>query len=185
MTFCKNSIRISCQIIFVNKYWPQSCLCPFKKMGMFFLSYSELSSKFGAMPFQEYITNRSSHPFLYGDLVYKLRRVRGSSNFISSRTVKRLRRQQYDPGMHRKDNIWSCTWLFYVHVRLSLKHCTLTNNAVGKDKVPNFVSSDFYSGLLQPLVLTSLTDWSDHSLLLWMSPGIFHKTYYHQHLCAG
>ena len=29
MTFCKNSIRISCQIIFVNKHWPQSCLCPF------------------------------------------------------------------------------------------------------------------------------------------------------------
>ena len=23
MTFCKNSIRISCQIIFVNKNWPQ------------------------------------------------------------------------------------------------------------------------------------------------------------------
>ena len=32
MTFCKNSIRISCQIIFVNKHWPQSCLCPFNKM---------------------------------------------------------------------------------------------------------------------------------------------------------
>ena len=31
MTFCKNSIRISCQIIFVNKHWPQSCLCPFKQ----------------------------------------------------------------------------------------------------------------------------------------------------------
>ena len=31
MTFCKNSIRISCQIIFVNKHWPQSCLCPFNR----------------------------------------------------------------------------------------------------------------------------------------------------------
>ena len=30
MTFCKNSVRISCQIIFVNKHWPKSCLCPFK-----------------------------------------------------------------------------------------------------------------------------------------------------------
>ena len=29
MTFCNNSIRISCQIIFVNKHWTQSCLCPF------------------------------------------------------------------------------------------------------------------------------------------------------------
>ena len=32
MTFCKNSIRISCQIIFVNKHWPQSCLCPFNSL---------------------------------------------------------------------------------------------------------------------------------------------------------
>ena len=30
MTFCKNIIGISCQIIFVNKHWTQSCLCPFK-----------------------------------------------------------------------------------------------------------------------------------------------------------
>ena len=28
--FCKNSIRISFQIIFVNKHWPQSCPSPFK-----------------------------------------------------------------------------------------------------------------------------------------------------------
>ena len=30
MTFCKNSIRISCQIIFVNKHLLQSCPSPFK-----------------------------------------------------------------------------------------------------------------------------------------------------------
>ena len=30
MTFCKHSITISCQIFFVNKHWPQSCICPFK-----------------------------------------------------------------------------------------------------------------------------------------------------------
>ena len=30
MTFCKNSIRISCQIVFVNKHWSQSCPGPFK-----------------------------------------------------------------------------------------------------------------------------------------------------------
>ena len=28
--FLYDSIKISCQIIFVNKRWPQSCLCPFK-----------------------------------------------------------------------------------------------------------------------------------------------------------
>ena len=36
MTFCKNSIRISCQIIFVNKHWPQSCLCPFNMYHIIF-----------------------------------------------------------------------------------------------------------------------------------------------------
>ena len=35
MTFCKNSIRISCQIIFVNKNWPQSCPSPFKCWSIF------------------------------------------------------------------------------------------------------------------------------------------------------
>ena len=33
MTFCKNSIRISCEICFVNKHWPQSCLSPFKALN--------------------------------------------------------------------------------------------------------------------------------------------------------
>ena len=35
MTFCKNSIRISCQIIFVNKHRLQSCLCPFNQFYIF------------------------------------------------------------------------------------------------------------------------------------------------------
>ena len=39
-----------------------------------------------------------THPVFYGDLVYKLRRVKSESNFISSgsKIVKRLRRRQYD-----------------------------------------------------------------------------------------
>ena len=28
-------MRISCQIIFVNKHWPQSCLCPFKVISFY------------------------------------------------------------------------------------------------------------------------------------------------------
>ena len=32
MTFCKISIRISCQIIFVTKHWPKSCLCSFNPL---------------------------------------------------------------------------------------------------------------------------------------------------------
>ena len=39
-----------------------------------------------------------SHPVFYGDIVYKLRRVNGAANFVSSfsKIVKRLRRQKFD-----------------------------------------------------------------------------------------
>ena len=57
-----------------------------KTIGEFFRSYSELLSKFGAIPFQEYVRKGISHPVFYGDLVYKLRRVRGSTNCIASGT---------------------------------------------------------------------------------------------------
>ena len=46
--------------------------------------YSELLSKFGDISFQEYLSKGISHPVFYGDLVYKLRRVKDTSNFISS-----------------------------------------------------------------------------------------------------
>ena len=75
-----------------------------KTFGNFFRSYSELLSKFGAIRFQEYVTKGISDPVFYGDLVYKLRRVRGSTNFIVSRTkiVKGLRCRQYDPSIIEK-----------------------------------------------------------------------------------
>ena len=79
-----------------------------KTFGKFFRSYSEFLSKFGYISFQEYVSKGISHPVFYGDLVYKLRRVKDTPNFISSgsKIVKRLRRP-------------------------FLKHCTLTNKAVG------------------------------------------------------
>ena len=70
-----------------------------KTFGKFFRSYSQLLSKFGDISFQEYVSKGISHPVFYGDLVYKLRRVKHTPNFISSRSkiVKRLRRRHYDP----------------------------------------------------------------------------------------
>ena len=63
-----------------------------KTFGKFFRSYSELLSKFGDISFQEYVFKGISHPVFYGDLVYKLRRVKDTPNFISSgsKIVKRL-----------------------------------------------------------------------------------------------
>ena len=80
-----------------------------------------------------YLFKGISNPIFYGDLVYKLQ---GGSkthrNFISSgsKIVKRLRRRQYDPLIIETTIglvLGPCTAL----CRLFLKHCTLTNKAVG------------------------------------------------------
>ena len=69
----------------------------------------------------------------YGDIVYKLRRdVKDTPTFISSgsKIVKRLRRRQYDPFIIERTIgivIDPSTALY----RPFLKHCTLTNKAVG------------------------------------------------------
>ena len=103
-----------------------------KTFGKFFRAYSELLSKFGDISFQEYLSKGISHPVFYGDLVYKLRRVKDTPNFISSgsKIVKRLRRRQYDPVIIERTIglvLGPCTALY----RSFLKHCTLTNKAVG------------------------------------------------------
>ena len=53
-----------------------------KTFGKFFRSYSDLLSKFFEISFQEYVTEGISHPVFYGDLVYKLRRVRCEAYFV-------------------------------------------------------------------------------------------------------
>ena len=103
-----------------------------KTFGKFFRSYSELLSKFGDISFQEYLSKVISHPVFYGDLVYKLRRVKDTPNFISSgsKIVKRLRRRQYDPVIIERTIglvLGPSTALYEPF----LKHCTLTNKAVG------------------------------------------------------
>ena len=159
-----------------------------KTFGKFFKSYSELLSKFGDISFQEYVSKGFSHSVFYGDLVYKLRRVKDTQSFISSGSniVKRLWRRWYDPliiertigfvlsrvfmagaaspagdadssrapgrtsGLQGSVNVhrgtllfvpqWQCTSSFVFYIvfgpstalyRPFLKHCTLTNKAVG------------------------------------------------------
>ena len=103
-----------------------------KTFGKISRSYSELLSKFGALSFQEYVSKGITHPVFYGDRVYKLRRVKSETNFISSgsKIVKRLRRRQYDPVIIERTIglvLGSCTALY----RSFLKRCTLTNKAAG------------------------------------------------------
>ena len=105
-----------------------------KTFGKFLRSYSELLSKFGAISFQKYVSKGITHPVFYCDLVYKLRRVKSEKNFISSgsKIVKRLRRRQYmyDPEIIERTR---CLVLgpFTALYRSFLKHCALTNKAVG------------------------------------------------------
>ena len=103
-----------------------------KTFGKFFRSYSELLSKFGAISFQEYVSKGITLPVFHGDLVYKLRRVKSESNFISSgsKIVKRLRHRQYDPEIIER-TIGLVLGPFTALYRSFLKRCTLTNKAVG------------------------------------------------------
>ena len=103
-----------------------------EKFGKFFRSYSELLSKFGAISIQDYVSKGITHPVFYGDLVYKLRRVKSDSNLISSgsKIVKRLRRRQYDPEIIER-TIGLVLGPFTALYRSFLKRCTLTNKAVG------------------------------------------------------
>ena len=103
-----------------------------KTFGKFFGSYSELLTKFGDISFQEYLSKGIAHPVFYGDVVYKLRRVKGTPNFISSgsKIVKLIRRRHYDQVIIERTIclvLGSSTALY----RPFLKHCTLTNRTVG------------------------------------------------------
>ena len=104
-----------------------------KTFGKFFRSYSEFLSKFGDISFQEYLSKGISHPVFYGDLVYKLRRVKDTPNFIlsGSKIVERLRRRQYDPVIIERTIIGLVLGPSTALYEPFLKHCTLTNNAVG------------------------------------------------------
>ena len=77
---------------------------------------------------------RKRYTKIYGDLVYKLRRVKDTPNFFlsGSKIVKRLRRRQYDPVIIERTIglvLGPSTALYEPF----LKHCTLTtcNKAVG------------------------------------------------------
>ena len=103
-----------------------------KLFGKFCRSYSDLLSKFGEISFQEFVSEGISQTVFYDDLVYKLRRVKCEANFVSSgsKINKRLRRRKYDPEIiERTIGLVLCpsTALY----RSFLKHCTLTNKAVG------------------------------------------------------
>ena len=159
-----------------------------KKFGKLFRSYSDLLSKFGEISFQEYVTEGISRPVFYDDLVYKLRRVRCEANSVSwgSKIVKRLRRWKYDPLIIIGLVLGPSTALY----RSFLKHCTLSNKAVGTiwrdlSKPPQRRQGPDPRPLWL-LVGTPLVLWRElaskrvqHSLLYRMSLYIFDILFFH------
>ena len=104
----------------------------YHKLRKYFRSYSDLLSKFGEISFQEYVTERISHPVFYGDIFYKLRRVRCEANFVTSgsKIVKRLQRRMHDPLIIENTIglvLGSSTALY----RSFLKRCNMTNKGMG------------------------------------------------------
>ena len=102
-----------------------------KNIWKVFRSYSELLSKFGEISFQEYVSDGISHPVYYGDLVYKLRRIKGAASFVSSgsKIVKHIRRRKYEPVIIERNNslvLGPSTALY----RSVLDHCTLANSVM-------------------------------------------------------
>ena len=89
-------------------------------------TYSELLSKFGEISFQWYVPIGITRLVFYGDLVYKLRKVKCEANFVSSdsKILKRLRRLMYDQVIIER-MLCPYTALY----RFFLKH--YTNKAVG------------------------------------------------------
>ena len=103
-----------------------------KKFGKCFWSYSKLLSKFGAVPFEEYVSKGITHPVFYSKLDYKPRRVKCQANFISSNSkiFKRLRRRLYDQAII-DSTIGIVLGPFTSLCKSFLKRCTLINKAVG------------------------------------------------------
>ena len=119
-TNAENFMQIS---LLLKKIW----YLKYSRNGHFAMHYSS----FGDISFQEYVSKGISKLVLYGDLVYKLRWVEDTPNFISSgsKTVKRLTRRRYDPLIIER-TIGLVLGPSKALYRSFLKHCTLTSKAV-------------------------------------------------------
>ena len=166
-----------------------------KTFGKFFRSYCHLLSNFEEISFQEYGSEGISHPVFYGDLVYKQRRVKCETNFVSSgsKIVKRIRRRKYDP-LFIKMTIGLVMGPSIALYRSFLEHCTLTDKAMGTLWRDVQTSSEWRSPdprLLWLLVGTPLvlghefaSSPAEHSLLWQMSLYFWYTVFITLHVCA-
>ena len=157
-----------------------------KTFGKFLRSYSELLSKFGDIFVQRIFVKRNLSPGLLRWSSLQTKEIKDTPNFISSgsKIVKRLRRRQYDPVIIERTIglvLGPSTALYEPF----LKHCTLTNKAVG-DYMTGLVQTSSEAtgswsfsplivspGLLRPSDLSSLSAWRSTAGPIRMSLNIF------------
>lgn len=75
-----------------------------KSFWKFFKNHQALILKFGQRSASKYISQGISQPVFYGDLLNKIKRVKGKRNFIvkCSKIVKRLKYRGYDPRVIKR-----------------------------------------------------------------------------------
>ena len=129
-TFQAGGIKIC---ISLQNYWHRvTDITSFGKQLESFLGHTlNFCPNLVQYPFQN-VSKRITYPVFHDDLVYKLRRIKGETNFISSgsKIVKCLRRRQYDPVIIGR-TIGLVLGPLTALYRSFLKRCTLTNKAIG------------------------------------------------------
>ena len=126
-----------------------------------------------------------SLPMFYGDLVYKIRRIKGEANFVSSgsKIVKRIRRRKHDPVIIEM-TIGLLLGPSIALFRLFLNCCTLTNKVVGTiyqalSKHSQRRQGPYSRPLWLLVVIPTFIPWTcarlqlEHSLLWWVLLDIF------------
>ena len=70
-----------------------------KTFWKFFRIYQDLIVKYGKLSVKENVSSEISQPSFYGDLVNKIRRVKGENNFLQKciKRVRRLLHRGYNP----------------------------------------------------------------------------------------
>ena len=99
-----------------------------KTFWKFYKNYSQILLKFGPIQATEYITLGISQPAFYGDIINKIRRIKGRQNFHRKciKIIKRLLYRGYDPAVTRRTLglVLDQSTALYQHI---LKNCTLTD----------------------------------------------------------
>ncbi|KAK3104555.1 hypothetical protein FSP39_004928 [Pinctada imbricata] len=99
-----------------------------KTFWKFYKNYDQLLLKFGPIQATEYITLGISQPAFYGDLINKIRRIKGRQHMYRKcvRVIKRLLYRGYDPNVTRRTLSLVLDQYTVLYERI-LKTCTLTD----------------------------------------------------------